>query len=140
MKQILNHFLILFFTLLIIYQLITNMNIVEGFEDVATGTLGAVGASTGTAIGTATGTVGTYQSYGSDDIATLAHKNAGNIEVLKGQMDKIMSFVPSAKEALDKFTQDISTLQTQVNALAQAQTKQVTKVTNPTPTITGTTT
>jgi hypothetical protein len=114
-------FLIASFTMLVTYQFFTQFRRSEGFE----GETASPSASTGT---------GTYKEYNGNDVATLAHQNAGNIQVLKGQMDNLNG----VKDQVQKNKKDIETLQTQVNALAQAQTQPVAKVTNPTPAITGT--
>jgi hypothetical protein len=112
-------FLIASFTMLVTYQFFTQFRRVEGFEGETA---------------PATASTGTYKEYNGNDVATLAHQNAGNIQVLKGQMDNLNG----VKDQVQKNKKDIETLQTQVNALAQAQTQPVTKVTNPTPAITGT--
>ena len=90
-------FLILFFVMLILYQIflaIFGDYLIEGLENQGT----------------------TYQDYGSDPLI-LAKKNAGNIEYLNGQVTGL--------QGLNKKVTDISanvdTLNTQVTALVQQQ-------------------
>jgi len=90
-------FLILFFIMLILYQIflaIFGENVIEGMED----------------------DTSSYQNYGNDPLI-LAKQNAGNIEYLKGQVTSL--------QGLDKKVSDISknvdTLNTQVIALVQQQ-------------------
>lgn len=112
------YLLIAFFSLLIIYQLFleyfTN-KIIEGMDN-------------------------TYQDYNTNDpnnVMILAQQNAGNIQVLKQQLDSLLS--------LDQEVKDISgnvvLLQQQVNDLVQAQQTYATQMTPAsTPEISGATT
>jgi len=112
------YLLITFFSLLIIYQLFleyfTN-KIIEGMDN-------------------------TYQDYNTNDpnnVMILAQQNAGNIQVLKQQLDSLLS--------LDQEVKDISgnvvLLQQQVNDLVQAQQTYATQMTPAsTPEISGATT
>ena len=101
--------LIIFFFVLITYQIILANNIVEGLEN-------------------------QYQSYDTNNpnnTLILSQKNAGNIEYLKERLDSIQS------SSLNKEFQDLSgnvqTLQTQVNGLVQAQQQYATQMTGGTP-------
>ena len=105
------YFLIVFFLLLIIYQFLSYNKIVEGVEN-----------------------SGEYQDYSGSDVSTLAHQNAGNISVLKSQLDNLAG----VKDQVKKNTDDIGELQTQVNALAQANTAKASDMTKTTPAISGT--
>jgi peptidoglycan hydrolase CwlO-like protein len=108
-------FLIVFFILLILYQIfLANFIIKEGLD-----------------------TSSSYQSYNTGDpnnAMILAQQNAGNIQVLKQQMDNLTG--------LNQEVQDISanvvSLQSQVSAIGQAQQQYATQMTSqPTPQITG---
>jgi hypothetical protein len=110
--------LILFFLILIIYQLILACNnpIIEGLTD----------------------SPSTYQPYDTNNpqnTLILAQQNAGNIEVLKQQLDGLTG--------LNSQVQDISgnvvQLQSQVSQLIAAQQQYADKLTGGTPpTVTGT--
>jgi hypothetical protein len=103
--------LIIFFILLIVYQLLTNIyenHILEGMDNQA------------------------YQPYDTNNPANvliLAQQNAGNIIVLKQQIDSVMG--------LDKEVKDISgnvqTLQDQVTQLIQANQKYTSSMIGTTP-------
>jgi hypothetical protein len=109
------YLLIAFFVLLIIYQLFLeyfNGTIIEGMEN-------------------------EYQNYNTNDpnnVMILAQQNAGNIQVLKQQLDSLLG--------LDQEVKDISgnviLLQQQVNDLVQAQQNYATQMTpSTTPDISG---
>ena len=109
------YLLIAFFVLLIIYQLFLeyfNGTIIEGMEN-------------------------EYQNYNTNDpnnVMILAQQNAGNIQVLKEQLDSLLG--------LDQQVKDISgnviLLQQQVNDLVQAQQNYATQMTpSTTPDISG---
>jgi len=88
-------FLILFFIMLIIYQIflaIFGENIMEGMEG------------------------DTYQNYGNDPLI-LAKQNAGNIEYLKGQVTGLQGI----DKKVDDLSKNVDTLNTQVIALVQQQ-------------------
>lgn len=109
------YLLIAFFVLLIIYQLFLeyfNGTIIEGMDN-------------------------EYQNYNTNDpnnVMILAQQNAGNIQVLKEQLDSLLG--------LDQQVKDISgnviLLQQQVNDLVQAQQNYATQMTpSTTPDISG---
>ena len=109
------YLLIAFFVLLIIYQLFLeyfNETIIEGMDN-------------------------EYQNYNTNDpnnVMILAQQNAGNIQVLKQQLDSLLG--------LDQQVKDISgnviLLQQQVNDLVQAQQNYATQMTpSTTPDISG---
>jgi len=120
--NILVYFLVFFFILLIFYQIFASINLLEGFE----GEIYNPESSTSSS--------GEYKNYKNDDIATLAHQNAGNIQVMKKQMDELYA----GKDQVKKNTENIVTLQTQVNTLMQTQSQPAADMTKKTPTITGT--
>jgi hypothetical protein len=110
------YLLIAFFSLLIVYQIF-----LENFTETTT-----------------EGMSNQYQDYNTNDpknVMILAQQNAGNIQVLKQQLDSLLG--------LDKEVEDISgnvvLLQQQVNNLVQAQQSYATQMTPATtPNITGT--
>lgn len=92
--------LILFFIILICYQIILANNIIEGLDNKSSAT--------------------SYQSYDTNNPSNaliLAQQNAGNIEFIKQQLESV--------QGIDKQVQDLSgnveTLQDQVNGLIQSQ-------------------
>lgn len=97
--------LIPFFIALIIYQVMTHASIYrkEEFIDTPPMTFPASSAKT-------------YSPYG-DDISILAHKNAGNIEVLNGRLSKLEEMVPN----VTKIQENVDQLNKQVQALAAAK-------------------
>ena len=91
-------FLILFFIMLIFYQIflaIFGENIIEGMEGEASSS---------------------YQNYGNDPLI-LAKQNAGNIEYLKGQVTGLQGL----DKKVDDISKNVDTLNTQVIALVQQQ-------------------
>ena len=109
-------FRIVFFILLILYQIfLANFIIKEGLDNSSS----------------------SYQPYNTSDpnnAMILAQQNAGNIQVLKQQMDDL--------SGLNQEVQDISanvvSLQSQVTAIGQAQQQYASQMTSqPTPQITG---
>jgi hypothetical protein len=94
--MILLFFLIFFFTILIIYQIFNN-NIVEGVT-----TQNAVGDK--------------YKDYAEDPMI-LAKQNAGNIQVLREQLNSLMGL----DTKIEKVETNVKQLQEQVNAMRDAQ-------------------
>jgi hypothetical protein len=99
--------LILFFVVLIIYQILLANNIIEGLQN-------------------------QYQPYDTNNpnnALILAQQNAGNISYLKEKIDSL--------QGLSQEVQDISgnvvALQTQVNGLVQAQQEYANQMTGGTP-------
>jgi hypothetical protein len=148
--QILVNFLIVFFMILIIYELfLANTPIKEGFGgsgehyySSAPVTHSSSTSTTSTAAPAAAPAAATsqpaeYRTYNTNEpnnALVLAQQNAGNIQVLKGQMDNLMN--------LNKEVQDIHanvvSLQTQVSTIAQAQQQYTSQMAaKPTPQITG---
>ena len=98
--------LVLFFIILIGYQIILANNIVEGLE--------------------------TYQPYDTNNPANaliLAQQNAGNIEYIKQRLDSVQGL---DKEVQD-ISGNVITLQDQVNQLVSAQQQYATQLTGGTP-------
>jgi hypothetical protein len=97
--------LLFLFALLIVYQV---YQVKEGLETAAT-----------TATATSTPT---YQPYDPNNPTILAQQNAGNIQVLKGQMDELVGI----KKEVEDISGNLYTLTDQVNQymLQQATTAQ----------------
>jgi predicted RND superfamily exporter protein len=120
--QILVNVLIVFFIILIIHQIfLANIQMKEGFDPSSP----------------STSQPGQYQQYNTNDpnnAMILAQQNAGNIQVLKQQMDDLNN--------LNQEVQDISAnvvlLQSQVTTIAQAQQQYTSQMAaKPTPQISG---
>jgi hypothetical protein len=109
------YLLIAFFVLLIIYQIFLeyfNEKIIEGMDNV-------------------------YQEYDTHDpnnVMILAQQNAGNIQVLKQQLDSLLGLNEEVKD----ISGNVVLLQQQVNSLVEAQQNYATQMTpSSTPNITG---
>ena len=98
--------LLFLFALLIVYQV---YRVKEGLET----------ATTATSTSTSTPT---YQPYDPNNPTILAQQNAGNIQVLKGQMDELVGI----KKEVEDISGNLYTLTDQVNQymLQQATTAQ----------------
>jgi predicted membrane chloride channel (bestrophin family) len=91
--------LVVFFILLIIYQILLANKVVEGLEN-----------------------TGSYRPYDTNNPANtliLAQQNAGNIEYLKGRIEDIQSM--SLYKQVDDLSGNVLTLQEQVGGLVTAQ-------------------
>jgi hypothetical protein len=103
--------LILFFIILIFYQILLANYIIEGLTT-------------------------EYKPYNEKDVLILAQQNAGNISYLKQQIGNI----PSLKNKITDLSNNVTTLQNQVNTLVQANQQYTASMIGTTPpTITGTT-
>jgi hypothetical protein len=91
-------FLIIFFIILIIYQLILANLIIEGLENKESNN-------------------DNYKSYDSNDPLILGQQNAGNIEYLKKRMDDIQGLYQTVQDLSNNY----QNLQTQVDDLVLAQ-------------------
>jgi len=104
--------LIIFFIILILYQILLASRIVEGLEN-------------------------KYETYDTDNpnnALILAQTNAGNISYLKERMDDLTSINAQVQDLSGNF----QTLQSQVNSLVQAQQNYATQMTGGTaPQVTG---
>lgn len=104
--------LIIFFIVLILYQILLAINVVEGFEN-------------------------QYQQYNTNNpnnALILAQQNAGNISYLKERLDSLQSL----NDEVQDISNNLITLQGQVNGLVQAQQEYTTQMTGgQTPVITG---
>lgn len=87
--------LIIFFIILILYQIILASNVVEGLEN----------------------QYKPYDTNNPNNALILAQQNAGNISYLKDRIDIIQGF----NQQVQDLSGNVQTLQTQVNGLVQAQ-------------------
>ena len=104
--------LIIFFTVLILYQTLLANNIIEGLEN-------------------------QYQPYDTNNpnnALILAQQNAGNISYLKERLNSVQGI----SQEVQDISGNVATLQTQVNGLVQAQQQYANQMTGGTaPQITG---
>ena len=98
--------LVLFFSILIVYQIILANNIIEGLENYKT-----------------------YDTNNPSNALILAQQNAGNIEYIKQRLDSVEGL---DKEVQD-ISGNVITLQDQVNQLVSAQQQYATQLTGGTP-------
>ena len=109
--------LIIFFFILISYQIILGNNIIEGLDNNTS-----------------------YQSYNTnnpENALILAQQNAGNIEYLKGRINDVQGMYKQVQD----LSGNVHALQEQVNGLVTAQQDYATQMTGGVPPdITGTTT
>ena len=111
--------LIIFFIILIGYQLILAIHVKEGLEN------------------TSESSDGSYQAYDPENSLILAQQNAGNIEYLKKRMDSVQGMFQQVQD----LSGNVTALQEQVNGLVSAQQEYATQMTGGTaPDITGATT
>jgi methyl-accepting chemotaxis protein len=94
--------LIIFFLILISYQIILGNNIIEGLDN-----------------------NNSYQQYNSQDPLILAQQNAGNIEYLKGRIDDVQGMYKQVQD----LSGNVVALQEQVNGLVTAQQDYATQMT-----------
>jgi methyl-accepting chemotaxis protein len=94
--------LIIFFLILITYQIILGNNIIEGLDN-----------------------NNSYQQYNSQDPLILAQQNAGNIEYLKGRIDDVQGMYKQVQD----LSGNVVALQEQVNGLVTAQQDYATQMT-----------
>ena len=109
--------LILFFLLLIAYQLILANHVTEGLTNNTQNK--------------------SYKPYNSNDPMILAQQNAGNIAFLKDRMDSLQNI----NQMVQDLSGNVQVLQEQVNGLVTTQQQYATQLTggNTPPTITGAT-
>ncbi len=124
--MVLIYILIILFVILVTYQVIvsfsTTTNLIEGLENEGT---------------TSTSTQ-EYKPYNLNDpnnSLILSQQNAGNIEVLRGRIDKF----DGVKEQLDTIQQEVDSMQVQIDGLVQQQADYAQEIAGSTPPdITGT--
>ena len=120
------HILIIVFIVILLCQIFLGNNIIEGMDTETT------------TANTTTSTEQTYQPYNLNDpnnALILSQQNAGNIDFLKGRIDELSN----VKKDVDDLKQNVSLMQTQIDALVQQQADFGTQLAGTTtPTITGT--
>ena len=123
------HILILFFIILIGYQIILANHVMEGLENTN---------STTTSSSTTNNTsYNPYNTNNPDNALILAQQNAGNIDYLKQRIDSVQGVFQQVQD----LSGNVATLQDQVNGLVSAQQDYANQMTGGTaPEITGTTT
>ena len=130
-KTILVNILILFFIILIGYQIILANHIIEGLDN------NTVSTTTSSASNTTTNTSNTYTPYDTNNPANaliLSQQNAGNIDYLKQRIDGVQSIFQEVQD----LSANVSALQDQVNGIVSAQADYATQMSGGTPpTITG---
>lgn len=110
--------LILFFILLIVYQIFLANNVIEGLKN--------------------KGSYVPYDTNNPENTLILAQKNAGNIEYLKERIEDIQS--SSINQEFQDLSGNVQSLQEQVNGLVSAQKEYANQMTGgTTPNITGAT-
>jgi hypothetical protein len=108
--------LIIFFILLITYQIILGNNILEGLDN--------------------NKTYNSYATNNPENALILAQKNAGNIDYLKSRFDEVQGMYKQVQD----LSGNVITLQKQVNGLVTAQQNYATQMTGGSePNITGAT-
>jgi hypothetical protein len=127
--MLLIYILIGIFFLLFGYQIFLALfpdKVIEGLENETTATI------------TSNSNTNEYQPYNVSDpnnSLILAQQNAGNIEVLKGRIDKF----DGVKENIDRMQENINSMQVQVDGLVQQQADFAQDLVGDTPpTVTGT--
>lgn len=88
---------IVFFILLILYQIFANVGEIEGMEN--------------------TSTTAEYQDYNQDDPLILSKQNAANIDVLKGRVDEL----GDVKKKVDDLGLNVDNINDQILQLMQQQ-------------------
>jgi TolA-binding protein len=124
--MVLIYILIILFIILLAYQVILAFSptntLIEGLETQDTS-------------GTSTQEYKPYNVNDPNNSLILAQQNAGNIEVLKGRIDKF----DGVKEKIDTMQQDINSMQTQIDGLVQQQADYAQEIAGSTPVdVTGT--
>jgi len=122
------HILILFFIILIGYQIILANHVIEGLDNAN---------NTSSSTNTANASYNPYDTNNPNNALILAQQNAGNIDYLKQRFDSIQGVFQQVQD----LSGNVATLQDQVNGLVSAQQQYATQMTGGTaPEITGATT
>ena len=109
--------LIIFFIVLILYQILLANNIIEGLQ------MNSTSPNTNTNINT-----NTYQPYDTNNpnnALILAQQNAGNIAYLKQQIDSVLGM----NQEVQDLSGNVTALQTQVNGILTQQQEYATQLT-----------
>jgi uncharacterized protein YoxC len=122
------HILILFFIILIGYQIILANHVIEGLDNAN---------NTSSSTNTANASYNPYDTNNPNNALILAQQNAGNIDYLKQRFDSIQGVFQQVQD----LSGNVATLQDQVNGLVSAQQQYATQMTGGTaPEISGATT
>ena len=125
-KTILVNILILFFIILIGYQIILANHVMEGLKNNINASSSVNNSS-----------YNQYDTNNPNNALILAQQNAGNIDYLKQRFDSIQGVFQQVQD----LSGNVATLQDQVNGLVSAQQQYATQMTGGTaPEITGATT
>jgi len=112
--MVLIYILIILFVILVTYQVFTafstRTNLIEGLENEGT-------SSTSTSTSASTQEYKPYNLNDPNNSLILSQQNAGNIEVLRGRIDKF----DGVKEQLDTIQQEVDSMQVQIDGLVQQQ-------------------
>jgi hypothetical protein len=101
MNKLFINSVILFFAMLFLFNIYNaNKKVIENMEDAGSGP--------------------EYKDY-KDDPGILAQQNAGNIKVLRGQVDKILSLVNKIQPKQKEMTDSIKQNAVQINAIMQGK-------------------
>lgn len=122
------HILIIFFIILIGYQIILANHVIEGLDNAN---------NTSSSTNTANASYNPYDTNNPNNALILAQQNAGNIDYLKQRFDSIQGVFQQVQD----LSGNVATLQDQVNGLVSAQQQYATQMTGGTaPEISGATT
>lgn len=127
--MILIRIIILFFILLFAFQLYSKLRPTK--EDFVVARSNAPGPAP-TAPAATTSSSLTYQPYNSNDpnsALILSQQNAGNIEYLKGRVTDL----EKSNIKIDEMSQNMGSMQTQIDSLVQQQVEFAKEMSNPTP-------
>jgi len=129
--------LILFFIILIVCQIflaMSNVSIIEGLTGFPTPPPPPFTMPNNPQSQSSSSTSSQYQPYNSSNALILAQQNAGNIQVLKQQLDGLMTL----NQEVQDISGNVAALQAQVTGIIQAQQQYAQQMTpSTTPTITG---
>jgi uncharacterized protein YoxC len=122
------HILILFFIILIGYQIILANHVIEGLDNAN---------NTSSSTNSSNASYNPYDTNNPNNALILAQQNAGNIDYLKQRFDSIQGVFQQVQD----LSGNVATLQDQVNGLVSAQQQYATQMTGGTaPEISGATT
>jgi len=122
LKMVLLVFFILFFSLLLSYQILYDDNnkslyFIEGLEDATSTPSGTDPTSTPSG----TNSAAAYQPYNDNDPLILSKTNAANIEYIKGRIDDLYTLKPMVMDMslnLVQLNQEVATLYQQQQSYA----------------------
>lgn len=121
--------IILFFILLLGFQIYCIMQTTK--EGLVNATPSTTSTVTAIPVGTTNSSL-TYQPYNNNDpnsALILSQQNAGNIEYLKSRITDLQN----SSTKIDSMSQNMSSMQTQIDALVQQQTEYAKSLSTPAP-------